>query len=252
MSVRRALDRGPQKVLAPLGLRLVPTKRLRPSGFKDSLFRVREKGIAIEQVVDVGAARGEWTRACMDVFPEARYFLLDPLESNAAVIEAAFHEHPKVTFWCGGLGAEPGHAEFHIHPGFQGDTSSFLGSEHDLQDGSSVATVEIRTMDSFLGTEMLCAPQLIKADVQGFELEVLRGAARCLETAELVLLEVQFRQVYEQAPLAHDAIAWMGERGFPILDICSYVQRPSDLELGEADLLFARSDSVAFEPEGWE
>jgi hypothetical protein len=106
-------------------------------------------------------------------------------------------------------------------------------------------------LDSFLGTDRLQPPQLIKADVQGFELEVLRGARRCLESAELLLLEVSYQAIYDGAPLAHDVIAAVGELGFRIYDVCSYVQRRRDQALAQSDLLFARQDSRLFSDRTW-
>jgi hypothetical protein len=75
----------------------------------------------------------------------------------------------------------------------------------------------VRTLDSFLGQPALHAPDLIKADVQGFELEVLRGATKCLETAKLLLLEVSYRRIYENLTLAHEVIGYVGRRGVPHL-----------------------------------
>ena len=55
---------------------------------------------------------------------------------------------------------------------------------------------------------------LIKLDVQGFELAVLRGAGRCLDNASAVLAEVCFREYYEGQCLFHDITAFLAERDF--------------------------------------
>jgi hypothetical protein len=94
-------------------------------------------------------------------------------------------------------------------------------------------------------------PDLIKADVQGFELEVLAGAGACLEKAQLLLLEVSYRRIYRNLPLAHEVIAFAGRAGFRIYDICTYAGRPSDGELTQSDLLFAREGSPLFANEAW-
>ena len=111
--------------------------------------------------------------------------------------------------------------------------------------------VEVKPLDFFLSSGRIPQPDLIKADVQGFELEVLKGAVQCLARVELLLIEVSYRQVYESAPLAHDVIAWAGAHGFRIYDICTYSQRPRDRELAQSDILFAAKDSKLFAYEGW-
>lgn len=97
----------------------------------------------------------------------------------------------------------------------------------------------------------LLGPLLIKADVQGYEIDVLQGATSCLDRTEIILLELSFRRLYEGSPLAHDVIGWLGERGFRIYDICSYVQRGRDTELLQADVVFVRDGSIAFANEDW-
>jgi hypothetical protein len=150
-----------------------------------------------------------------------------------------------VRFWQGGLGSRPAALELLVH----GDQSSFLAS--DSFPTSTAQRVEVRTLDSFLGGELREPPDLIKADVQGYELEVLRGAEACLDRAQLLLLEVSYRRMYRDLPLAHDVITHVGSRGFRICDICTYAARPSDGELMQSDILFAAEGSPVFSDESW-
>jgi hypothetical protein len=113
-------------------------------------------------------------------------------------------------------------------------------------------SVQLRTLDSFIATHALTAPLLLKADVQGYELEVLKGASRCLDLCELLLIEVSFRRLYDASPLAHDVVGFLGARGFRVYDICSFVQRPADNELAQCDIVFVREGSKLFAYEGWE
>ena len=242
--VRRAVN----GVLAKAGLRVVSAD-WGPRGFADALARIKRAGIVPQQVVDIGAARGEWATECMTVFPDARYFLVDPLQENQAALKrvAAGASPPgRITVWHGALGAAEGGFEIRVH----GDQSSFLTSEYAA--GATTRKVPVRTLDSFGGTDLLPVnPGLIKADVQGYELEVLRGADRALAAAELLLLEVSFRRVYAGSPLAHDVLSFAASRGFRVYDICSYAQRPRDHELTQADILFAKETSRLFEFEGY-
>jgi hypothetical protein len=41
------------------------------------------------------------------------------------------------------------------------------------------------------------SPAILKIDVQGFELEVLRGAMECLKLIDSVYLEVSFKPLYK-------------------------------------------------------
>lgn len=231
-------------LLGALGLRIVNAS-WGPRGAIDSLRRARAGGVEVRQIVDVGASNGSWTRDCLTVFPEARYLLIEPLPVHARALASLCARHRNVQSWQGGLGSAPGQLELLTH----GDQSSFLRSDSFCDQRPH--RVEVRTLDSFLGSPLLQPPDLIKADVQGFELEVLRGAGKCLETAQLLLLEVSYRRIYENLALAHEVIGYVGGAGFRIYDICTYAGRPRDGELTQSDILFAAADSPLFANEAW-
>jgi FkbM family methyltransferase len=216
-----------------------------PRGFETALRRLKALGVTPGQIVDVGASDGKWTRECMTIFPDARYFLVDPLPENAGALAALAGERPRVKFWSGALGAQAGVLPIKVH----GDQSSFLPSEY--AGGGQERAVEVRTLDSFLGSDMLAPPAMIKADVQGYELEVLKGAGECLRTTQLLLLELSFRRIYAGCPLALEVMGHVASAGFRAYDICSYVQRPRDGELVQADMIFVKEGSPAFSHEGY-
>lgn len=242
--MRSWLHRTTNAFLGALGIKLV-NARWGPRGAFDSLRRARAAGVGVRQIVDVGASDGSWTRDCLTVFPDARYLLIEPLPVHAGALASLNQRHPNVSIWQGGLASTPGEFDLLTH----GDQSSFLRS--DSFPDQRPHRVEVRTLDSFLGSPLLHAPDLIKADVQGFELEVLRGAKKCLETAKLLLLEVSYRRIYQNLALAHEVIGYVGGAGFRIYDICTYAGRPSDGELTQSDILFAAEGSPLFANEAW-
>jgi FkbM family methyltransferase len=243
--MKETAKRAINSVLANAGVRLV-SKAWGPRGFAESFARIRRLGVIPEQIVDVGASNGQWTRECMAVFPESKYLLVDPLPENVGPLESLARERGNVRYWQGGLAGREGTLELIVH----GDQSSFLASEYSGK--AERRGVPVRTLDSFRGTELMPAgPSLIKVDVQGYELEVMRGATGCMETAEFVMLEVSYRRVYAGCPLAHEVVAFMGGHGYRVYDICTYAQRPRDGELVQSDMLFAKDGSRVFEFEGY-
>ena len=55
---------------------------------------------------------------------------------------------------------------------------------------------------------------ILKLDVQGAELKVLRGAERLLQAHPIVLLEVSYRPFYEDQPLSKEVDDFMQSRGY--------------------------------------
>ena len=225
------------------GVRVV-NARWGPRGFRASLEKTRVQGFSPTTVIDVGASNGQWTRECRQIFPGARYLLVDPLEENRPALEQLALTDPRIEVWHGALGAAAGRLELWAH----GDQSSFL---HSSDFPGTRRTVELRTLDSFIETSGLQPSMLLKADVQGYELEVLKGASQCLEMCEVLLIEVSIRRLYDGSPLAHDIVGYLGWKGFRVYDICSFVQRPADNELVQCDLVFAREGCKLFSYEGW-
>lgn len=237
MSIRRAIRDTINAVLRPAGLRVV-NAAWGPVGFSIALGKLKTRGWSPRQVIDVGAWTGTWTAECMTVFPDARYLLIDALPANRAALAAFCAAHPNAAAWSGAAGAAAGTLQLFAHAD---QSSAFRASVPEWR-GDPV-TVEMRTLDSFLDGGTVAAPQLIKADVQGYELEVLKGASRALESAEAVLLEVSFRELYEGQPLAHEVIGHLAARGFAVADICSYSQA-ADGSLLQSDLLFVRPERL--------
>jgi len=181
--VNAALGRG--------GLRLI-SSAWGPRGFVAPLRRLVDQGWRPRQIVDVGAFKGTWTSECLGICPDARYFLIDPLPSNRATLAELESRHANVSVWFGAAGAKGGELVIHSHA----DQSSPLVAVEPGWRATESITVPVRTIDSFVASGEIAPPQLIKADVQGYELEVLRGATEALASADAVLLEVSFRGLY--------------------------------------------------------
>jgi FkbM family methyltransferase len=218
-----------------------------PRGFTASFRKLAAQGIAPTVIVDAGASDGKWSLECSEVFPQAKYLLVDPLPANQPRLELLCREHSNFRFWSGALGSANGTMNLKAH----GDQSSFLASEYAGSAGSTSHNVEVRTLDSLVAEGISAAPNLLKADVQGYEREVLAGATNSLATIEVLLIELSFRRLYQGGALAHEVIADLGNRGFRIYDLCTYAQRPRDGELAQADVVFVRDGSKVFACETW-
>ncbi len=238
-SARRAVN----SIASLFGVRIV-NAAWGPRGVFETLRRARAGGIEPALIIDIGASNGQWTSECREIFPEARYLLVDPLEGNRAALSSMAGGDPRVSVWCGAAGAAPGELEIFEH----GDQSSVLKS---AEFPGVPRRVEVRTVDMLFQSAGSPAPVLLKADVQGYELEVLRGAGRCLESTAALILEVSYRKLYDESALAHEIISYVGARGFRIYDVCSYLQRPADRELVQSDIVFVHESSPLFRYEGY-
>jgi hypothetical protein len=76
-------------------------------------------------------------------------------------------------------------------------------------------------------------------DIQGYELEALRGAPECLAAARAVIAEVSFIAYYDQQCLFHDLVHHLAQAGLFLTALA--FGTPTGRRLGQTDALFMRS-----------
>ncbi len=77
--------------------------------------------------------------------------------------------------------------------------------------GGEVETIEIRTLDSETG---IPAPDLVKIDVEGFELEVLKGATQTLATRPALFLEMHGSDAEDKRKRVEAIVAHLWQLGY--------------------------------------
>jgi FkbM family methyltransferase len=150
-------------------------------------------------IYDIGANVGTWTLLAKAIFPNAAVHAFEPLPSHASSFQHGVANISNITLHPVALGAENGLA--HLHVTSFSDASSMLPLSEPGRIQWSLSEIDhvpvtVKRMDDVVAAEQLTLPDLLKLDVQGFELEVLRGAPDCLAHAKAVIIEVSFREFY--------------------------------------------------------
>jgi FkbM family methyltransferase len=203
-----------------------------------TLRYLRDWGFSPRTVVDVGAYQGEWTRLVKEIFPAARVLMVEPQTGKQAALRQVCDAYPgEVVLSSELLGPEDGRTvEF-----AEMETGSSVYEER-----SPVAREKTRrtvaTLDSVVRSAGWSEVDLLKLDVQGYELEVLKGAASVLPTCEFVLMEASLIPVNQGCPLIAEVIGYMAGAGFRLLDFCSQIRR-RDGALWQTDLMFVNERS---------
>ncbi len=207
------------------------------------LARLRRAGITVATVIDVGAALGDWSLECARTFPDARYILVEPLDEFSAALARVVGSLSAAEHVPAAAAATNSDVSFHVHADLVG-SSLYRESEGGGVDGEP-RTVSAVSLDTLASDTRASGPYLLKVDVQGAELEVLRGAERILGEAEAVVLEVSFLEFFQGGSLAHELIRVMSERGFVVYDILDLLDRPLDGTLAQANVVFVPAASAA-------
>ena len=190
-------------------------------------------GLRPGTVIDVGVALG--TAELYDRFPEARLLLVEPLREYEGKLRELGGEYVLAA-----AGAEAGEVEMNVHP--VGALSTLLGGRRGDDSAVERRTVPVARVDELVRERGLPGPYVLKVDVEGHELGVVKGAAGILDETEVVLLEVSLFELVEGMPLLHDVVAAMQRRGFVAYDLYNGHLRPSDGALAQIDVAFVRED----------
>lgn len=194
-------------------------------------------------VLDVGANRGQFALLARHLFPAARIYCFEPLPQPRSKIKQLFAADSGVIVLPHVLGAERGTAEFHVS---HADDSSSLLRPTEIQtsahpDSRTVQStpMPVTTLDAAVAELRIDRPALLKLDVQGAELDVLRGGELTLQTVDHLFVECSFCELYAGQGSIDDVIAFLRERGFCITGSGVPSHGPSGETL-QIDLLFGR------------
>ena len=219
---------------------------VRRSDFRDSLVgalrQARGAGLTIQSVTDVGAAFGEFALRCHDVFPDAKYILVEPLEEYKPFLSRVLRTIPGAEHIQAACAKRGGEVLIHVHPDLVG--SSLYLEQEDSDVNGLLRTISAVSLDDIMRGRNLEAPYLIKIDVQGAELDILEGGDEALKKTDYLLLEVSLFEFFKGGPQLHHVITFMKSRGFVVYDVLGPQYRPLDNALSQVDLVFVKETGL--------
>ncbi|MDO9454946.1 FkbM family methyltransferase [Nocardioides sp.] len=201
-----------------------------------SLRVLRDIGFRPNVVIDVGAAFG--TFALLETFPDAHHYLAEPLAEFEPALSEVSKSVERATLFIGVIGSDDQPTVLKVHRDLLG--SSLLAESAD-DFGSVERTVDSIALDSLV-TERT-GQFLLKIDVQGAELTVLRGAKSVLESTAVAVIECSLFQFFQDGASITEIIDFMTDNQFSIYDIIESQYRPLDGALAQVDLVFVPTSS---------
>jgi FkbM family methyltransferase len=194
-------------------------------------------------IYDVGAFTGTWTLLAKAIFQTAQIHAFEPIGSNCESFRSFTRDLLDVTLYPVGLAKESGVKNMHVLNRL--DASSLLEATELAKNTYSLAEisqehVNMVALDAYAAQQNIPLPDLIKLDIQGYELEAMKGAERCLAHAQALICEVSFRPLYQGQPYFFELIEFLGRRRFHpyALSVDTLLGAP----LFQTDILFIKND----------
>ena len=199
---------------------------------------LREIGFYPSHIIDIGAYHGMWTKELSTIFPESYFLMIEPQASKKSALEKVASTSPGIAFEIALLGdSVKDKVKF-----YEMETGSSIYEENTASPREA-NYLKMNTLDNLLPKDDIIERCFLKLDVQGAEIDVLKGATKVLEKTEFILLEVSTLNYNENAPLFADVIKYLESIGFILFDICDERRRENNI-LFQLDLIFIKKDSI--------
>jgi len=182
-------------------------------------------------IFDVGAHRGETAAVFSSRFPASQIHSFEPSPETFTALQNHVSHLKNVRPVNVALGRSAGVNTLHINKSTA--TNSLLCRARvedkiiaDLMEPVTAKTVTVQTLDEYCAGAGIEVVDVLKMDVQGFEIEVLGGGQRLLGQARipLVYCEVSFKTLYKDQPLFEDVCRELVQNGFELVDLYGHVR----------------------------
>jgi FkbM family methyltransferase len=208
--------------------------------------RLGTLGLEFNTVIDAGANVGQFARAVQLRFPQAAILSIEPLDDIADQLAANLSDVPGHKIFRTALGAHDGETRFFRNSYSQSSSVlPMLKKQGGLLEGlyeTEEFHVRLSRLDTLLSSETLTPNVLLKLDLQGNELEALKGAEKTLTQCSHILLETVFEQEYVGEPIFEELWSYLKQQGFRF-------ERPLNFSANRAgsivqmDALFAKAEA---------
>jgi FkbM family methyltransferase len=195
-------------------------------------------------IVDIGAHSGQFALVAHTLIPSANIISFEPLAQPAQKFRDLFNGNKQVRLHRVAIGPE--RCTVDIHVSGRDDSSSLLPItelQDELHPGTAEARLEevqVERLAGVLSTADILAPALLKLDVQGYELETLRGCLDLLPSFAYVYVECSFVELYRGQAFADQVIAFLRDHRFALVGIYSLYHDKNGRAL-DGDFFFRNS-----------
>jgi len=213
-----------------------------PSIFNDG-YRHIEKVIELvsffslnikNSIIDVGSADGTISIKFSKAFPEAKIYSFEPIKKTFEKLSNNTKNYPNISIMNVALGSKTQKMNMHIAERIT-SSSLFEINEHiddEYLDANikkkSKEEIEIKRLDEILLEEEEIF-NIMKIDVQGYELEVLKGSIGLLNRVKIIVLEMQNHDSYVKAPQYYELDAFLRNHNFQLFDIIPSIRKRKQL-----------------------
>jgi FkbM family methyltransferase len=234
--IKSFMERTPYRIVRHYGAN-------RFHAIESCLELMRARGFAPRIVVDGGAHVGSFSVATQAIFPDAIFHCVEPQPACREPLRTLCAEKGFFFHECA-LAETPGRIDLAA-------TAEPSTGVHVASGGEDAVSVTAETLDALFGAIKREDRALLKLDLQGYELQALKGGTEFLRSAEAILTEVSFYAQAYEPPIAA-LVSFLDDNGFQLYDIASLAGRARDNRPRQGDFVFVREGSELLNDARWD
>ena len=195
--------------------------------YEKYIRNLENNNVKLDVIYDIGAHKGRWTKWHKKILKNKTFILFEANEIHRKKLEKTNSK-----FFIQVLSSENKQLRF-FRQGGTGDSIYLENTDHY---SGSYDVVSAKSIDTVIAENNLPPPNFIKLDVQGAELDILKGAKKALNSCNVILMECPVVQYNLGAPELKDYLDFMKEIDFLPLKI--FEQHVDSGLLIQIDILF--------------
>ena len=207
------------------------------------LFYAKLKGFAPELIIDCGSNAGDWSNIAREIYPDPRIVMIDPVEVTLPNGKSP-HEIKNSLKINACLWSSEGTKDFYFAPDKHTASTLFpeTFSEEIISKEFKKITAKTNTLDNLI-SPLTSKNILLKFDIQGSELEAMKGGKGVLSETEIIICEVSFNPPKPTVGFLQVA-NWLDVNNFTIFEIFPCDYRAGFGHRNQADAVFVKKDKV--------
>lgn len=191
-------------------------------------------------LIDVGSNKGQFSILARKFFPDIEIHSFEP-QIEELNIQKKILGNKNINYYNFALGDED--KELNLYITKRKDSSSLLKPIQTISSKyltKEIRKVSVKKLDKILALRNIKRPSILKLDVQGFELEVLKGSLEIFKMIDYIITEVSFIEIYENQVMENKLLDFIYSKKFKLEKKCN--SSKIDKQLFQEDVLFIRQN----------
>lgn len=176
------------------------------------LQKLKNSGFEPKIIYDIGACVLNWTTEAKIIWPNARIIVFDAFDKAIFL-----YKEKNLDYVVGVLtNLDNKIVSYYQNDWYPGGNSYYkeIGSPKSKEFFNNYIVKTGYRLDSIVQKYNLPKPDFVKIDVQGSEIDIMKGGLKTINNAKHLIVELQSSNYNEGAPLVTESLPWIEKNGW--------------------------------------